>query len=157
MFLHGPATCSCILGLGRHTQVFPFSIQSFSCNVVMLSTPFNNNMYKSKTDRSESVFRLLSQQLSERMMILRRDVCTRRYLMSAEHEFSIRCEGQISGSGPGVEPSLRRTRGSLCSRRIALHAETGYVATVPQYREQCRTRSRSNRNIAAHKMPKNGI
>ena len=66
-------------------------------------------MYKSKTDRSESVFRLLSQQLSERMMILRRDVCTRRYLMSAEHEFSIRCEGQISGSGPGVEPSLRRT------------------------------------------------
>ena len=67
-------------------------------------------MYKSKTDRSESVFRLLSQQLSERMIILRRDVCTRRYLMSAEHEFSIRCEGQISGSGPGVEPSLRRTR-----------------------------------------------
>ena len=66
-------------------------------------------MYKSKTDRSESVFRLLSQQLSERMMILRRDVCTRRYLMSAEHEFSIRCEGKISGSGPGVEPSLRRT------------------------------------------------
>ena len=42
-------------------------------------------------------------------MILCRDVCTRRYLMSAEHEFSIRCEGQISGSGPGVEPSLRRT------------------------------------------------
>ena len=43
-------------------------------------------------------------------MILCRDVCTRRYLMSAEHEFSIRCEGQISGSGPGIEPSLRRKR-----------------------------------------------
>ena len=53
---------------------------------------------------------MFSQQPSERMMILRRDVCTRRYLMSAEHEFSIRCEGQISGSGPGVEPSLRRKR-----------------------------------------------
>ena len=43
-------------------------------------------------------------------MILCRDVCTRRYLMSAEHEFSIRCEGQISGSGPGIEPSSRRKR-----------------------------------------------
>ena len=43
-------------------------------------------------------------------MILCRDVCTRRYLMSAEHEFSIRCEGEISGSGPGIEPSLRRKR-----------------------------------------------
>ena len=42
---------------------------------------------------------------SEQMMILWRDVCTRRYLMSAEHEFSIRCEGQISGNGPGIEPS----------------------------------------------------
>ena len=144
MFLHGPVACSCILGLGRHTQVFLLSIQSFSCNVVMLSTPFNNNMYKSKTDRSESVFRLLSQQLSERMMILRRDVCTRRYLMSAEHEFSIRCEGQISGNGPGIEPSWQRI--ASCN-----------ATTVPRYRQQCRTRSRSNRNIAAHKMPKDGI
>ena len=65
-------------------------------------------MHKSKADRNENVFRLHNRQFSERMMVLRRDVCTRRYLMSAEHEFSIRCEGQISGSGPGVEPSQRR-------------------------------------------------
>ena len=49
-------------------------------------------------------------QRSKQMMILCRDVCTRRYLMSAEHEFSIRCEGQISGNGPGIEPSLWRKR-----------------------------------------------
>ena len=78
-------------------------------------------MYKSKTDRSESVFRLLSQQLSERMMILRRDVCTRRYLMSAEHEFSIRCVGQFSGSGPGIEPSQCRMRHPLPDCDIALY------------------------------------
>ena len=58
---------------------------------------------------------------SEQMMILWRDVCTRRYLMSAEHEFSIRCEGQISGNGPGIEPSSRRKR-------------QPYAPTVPRYR-----------------------
>ena len=57
-------------------------------------------MYKSRAGRNESIFRLLNRWFPERMMILRRDVCTRRYLMSAEHEFSIRCEGQISGNGP---------------------------------------------------------
>ena len=56
-------------------------------------------------------------------MILWRDVCTRRYLMSAKHEFSIRCEGQISGNGPGIEPSWRR----IASRN---------AAAVPRYRRQ---------------------
>ena len=157
MFLHGPATCSCILGLMRHAQFSFRRVPLLRCDVGTVSSAQDSSAYESMDSRNRSAFRLLSKQLSKRMMILCRDVCTRRYLMSAEHEFSIRCEGQISGSGPGVEPSLRRTRGSLCSRRIALQAETGYVATVPQYREQCRTRSRSNRNIAAHKMPKDGI
>ena len=56
-------------------------------------------------------------------MILWRDVCTRRYLMSAEHEFSIRCEGQISGNGPGIEPSWRR----IVPRNATI---------VPRYRQQ---------------------
>ena len=56
-------------------------------------------------------------------MILWRDVCTRRYLMSAEYEFSIRCEGQISGNGPGIEPSWRRI--ASCN-----------ATTVPRYRRQ---------------------
>ena len=64
---------------------------------------------------------------SEQMMILWRDVCTRRYLMSAEHEFSIRCEGQISGNGPGIESSWQRiimaeNRSPQCDCRPVIQA-----------------------------------
>ena len=56
---------------------------------------------KSKRTRHEnSRFIYVIQLAKEEYGVHERDVCDRRHLMNAKREFSVRCEEQLSGSGP---------------------------------------------------------